>query len=525
MDGSEPWLDYTHWDWGATPAGASESFNWEHNYGPLDWKRDGRTLLAVRSPRAEYWSTEILSDFDGYAWTASPPGPTVELPLSASGNRQPLRRDWIVPARFQIGALNSPLLVGTGTTLSVTGVRGARRTAQGVAVPEPPRQGDTYSIRAYAPQPSAKQMRGADGPYPSALASYTTIEVPRIGGLALPPGHDPDPRALTISHTTVPLRGDSSAPLARGAVGDTLRGSPYAATYRLARSLAAGQPTTYDVAAAVQGYLRANYRYNETPPRRTYPLPAFLFRDRIGYCQQFSGAMALLLRMDGIPSRVVGGFAPGHRSGKHFEVTDFDAHSWVEVYFDGIGWVTFDPTPAAAPAISRSTGLFTRGPRRRARSLDDLNPAPVTSGRKPAPAAARPASSGVPWPAIAVLAAAFATVALVSIVLYVRRRRPRSAAELAAAQAAELQEAVRRLRGPLPAGTTLQGLARRLRSQPLAAAYAERLSSYRYGSATAQPPGAAERRGVRRALGSGGGLRGRLRAWIAMPPGAPAPPS
>ena len=72
---------------------------------------------------------------------------------------------------------------------------------------------------------------------------------------------------------------------------------------------------------------------------------------QVGYCQQFSGAMALMLRMIGIPARVAAGFAPGSRTRKRrVRVRDLDAHSWVEVYFNGIGWVPFDPTPAAAPA-------------------------------------------------------------------------------------------------------------------------------------------------------------------------------
>ncbi len=70
-----------------------------------------------------------------------------------------------------------------------------------------------------------------------------------------------------------------------------------------------------------------------------------------GYCQQFSGAMALLLRMGGVPARVASGFTSGSfdRSRDEWVVRDVDAHSWVEVYFPGQGWVAFDPTPEVAP--------------------------------------------------------------------------------------------------------------------------------------------------------------------------------
>ena len=93
-------------------------------------------------------------------------------------------------------------------------------------------------------------------------------------------------------------------------------------------------------------------------PNHGFPLAAFLFEDREGYCQQFSGAMALMLRMAGIPARVGTGFSPGslNRDTGEWRVRDLDAHSWVEVNFPEIGWVPFDPTPPVAPAESQSGG-------------------------------------------------------------------------------------------------------------------------------------------------------------------------
>ena len=84
------------------------------------------------------------------------------------------------------------------------------------------------------------------------------------------------------------------------------------------------------------------------------PLEHFLFETKAGYCQHFSGAMALLLRFGGVPARVATGFSPGgfRRRQGEWVVRDRDAHSWVEAWFDGIGWVTFDPTPTATPARS-----------------------------------------------------------------------------------------------------------------------------------------------------------------------------
>ena len=92
---------------------------------------------------------------------------------------------------------------------------------------------------------------------------------------------------------------------------EQIRASPYGRVLTLARRLARGQPTQYDTVRAVQGYLRSEYAYSEQPPERRFPLAAFLFRDRIGYCQQFSGAMALMLRMLGDTRARAAGFTPG----------------------------------------------------------------------------------------------------------------------------------------------------------------------------------------------------------------------
>src|SRR3954452_1918503 len=128
---------------------------------------------------------------------------------------------------------------------------------------------------------------------------------------------------------------------------------------RRPRGLPAASPD--EAVHAIERFLDRNYTYSEKPRPAQYPLNAFLFRDKFGYCQQFSGAMALMLRMAGIPSRVAAGFAPGsyNRDSGEYRVRDLDAHSWVEVYFNGIGWVTFDPTPAASPAELQAADVAT----------------------------------------------------------------------------------------------------------------------------------------------------------------------
>jgi transglutaminase-like putative cysteine protease len=523
LDGSEPWLDYRNWEFGSG-ADTAVSFDWNHTYGPIDWPRDGRTLLEIHSPRPHYWATEVLDHFDGTAWVGSQTGPGIDLPLSANGfGAAPLDRHWIVRARFDVKGLSSSLLVGAGQVLDVSGIDGVRGSAEGVSAPSPLGDGDSYAIRAYDPQPTAARMRASEGPYPSQLSPYTSFDVPRLGQIPAPKNIQSPPAAVTLRSVIVPLR---DGPRAAGS--PAIAASAYAPVDRLAHRLADGKPTTYAVVQAMQRYLRSNYRYDESPPQaKLFPLSTFLFGNRRGYCQQFSGAMALMLRMVGIPTRVVGGFAPGEKTGDGFSISDFDAHSWVQVYFNGIGWVTFDPTPAAAPAIARSgsNAPIARGrrPFGRFRGGSRATKLPTTAA---APGRSGGSGGGYGWLAIGLV---LATLIAASAILYrrrVARLRSLDPAVLAALQAAELEQAASGLGPRSRPGSTLRGLEASLRAarQPKAAAYAAQLRHCLYARDSGPLPDPGRRREARRALAKGLGARARLRSLFLMPPGGPAPP-
>jgi len=118
----------------------------------------------------------------------------------------------------------------------------------------------------------------------------------------------------------------------------------------LARQVTSSATNNYDRAAAIQNYLRTNFRYTLDPSaiEPKDPIVSFLFKSQSGFCEYFAAAMAVMLRTLDIPSRLVNGFQTGsyNRVGKDFVVRARDAHSWVEVYFPKYGWITFDPTPA-----------------------------------------------------------------------------------------------------------------------------------------------------------------------------------
>ncbi|HEV2175919.1 MAG TPA: DUF3488 and transglutaminase-like domain-containing protein [Terriglobia bacterium] len=117
----------------------------------------------------------------------------------------------------------------------------------------------------------------------------------------------------------------------------------------LARQVTSSAVNNYDRAVAIESYLRANFGYTLNPPSisPSDPIGSFLFKSKQGYCEYFAGAMAVMLRSLRIPARLVNGFQTGSYNpvGQDFVVRALDAHSWVEAYFPGHGWVPFDPTP------------------------------------------------------------------------------------------------------------------------------------------------------------------------------------
>jgi protein-glutamine gamma-glutamyltransferase len=129
----------------------------------------------------------------------------------------------------------------------------------------------------------------------------------------------------------------------------------------LARTVSGNAKNPYDQSLAIEQYFHSKFSYTldiTGAPQRD-PLAHFLFDTKAGYCEYFATAMAVMLRTLGIPSREVNGFLPGEYNdlGGDYIVRASDAHSWVEAYFPGSGWVTFDPTP---PSNDQGAGLFSR---------------------------------------------------------------------------------------------------------------------------------------------------------------------
>lgn len=122
-------------------------------------------------------------------------------------------------------------------------------------------------------------------------------------------------------------------------------------TIALAERLTAPYDNPFDQAIAVRDYLRQTIRYNDqvdAPPPGIDPIHYTLFVSREGYCNYYATAMAILLRSQGVPARVVTGYASGEYIEEYgvYRVRESNAHAWVEAYFPGYGWIQFEPTAA-----------------------------------------------------------------------------------------------------------------------------------------------------------------------------------
>ncbi|NTV62853.1 MAG: transglutaminase domain-containing protein [Oscillochloris sp.] len=218
----------------------------------------------------------------------------------------------------------------------------------------------------------------------------------------------------------------------------------------------AGAVTPYEQAVAIEAYLRT-FRYNETitlPSNGVDPIEWFLFDKREGYCDYFASSMVMMLRSLGVPSRWAQGYAGGVFNAERgvYEVRENVAHSWPEVYFPGIGWERFEPTPASytAPpvrplaAVVHEQESATEGPLPSTpipdlarfdeldKGLDELQP------EKPLPPTPQATSEALGWP-LAILGGGLGIFALLALATYARWRYELRGLSLVAASYASVE--------------------------------------------------------------------------------------
>lgn len=124
---------------------------------------------------------------------------------------------------------------------------------------------------------------------------------------------------------------------------------------KLAEEITSSAPSNYEKALSLERYLRTHFGYTLDLPRAMPrdPLANFLFERKQGHCEYFASSMAVMLRSLRIPSRIITGFRGGEFNDLtgQYVVRASNAHSWVEAYFSGYGWVSFDPTPGGTLSV------------------------------------------------------------------------------------------------------------------------------------------------------------------------------
>lgn len=178
--------------------------------------------------------------------------------------------------------------------------------------------------------------------------------------------------------------------------------------YQLAQQLCARLDNDYDRAAAICMHLQNAYPYTllqgEPPATRDF-VSWFLFEEKQGYCTSFASAMAVMCRALGIPARYIEGYAATPDADGIARVTQQHAHAWVEVYFPGFGWLSFDPTPGSGQAPdtqSAPDGGSGDGPQENPDAPDEPQASPGEPTPSPTPTAT-PTPEPTPSPTPTVL--------------------------------------------------------------------------------------------------------------------------
>jgi protein-glutamine gamma-glutamyltransferase len=520
----KPALDWESWNLRRAERQASSvRFIWDANYDGISFPLKKTVVLRVSGPdQPYYWRATTLDLFTNDHWVEDPfwldqvdgESRALQLPELVP-ERAADHRNWL-EQRVRIEALVDDHLVAAGTPVGLDARRfgAVFQLSDGVLrVRDPIRVGQTYTVWSYAPDPTPRALAAAPVRTPRAVSRFLEVD-----GRVFPSFDTPNRGRVMTRFLRDP----------------SYRGFVWHETmYDVARRVV-GRPTTpYAAVLALESWFRqaGGFRYDESPPHVDgQPLVAFVTRTKAGYCQHFAGAMALMLRLVGIPARVAVGFTSGTRDGGDWVVTDRNAHAWVEVWFAGQGWVPFDPTPgrgvlagdysfasgsASAVAALRRGDLSGRAPRGAAAAPDasDL-PSSTSPGSDRAPALV----------AVALVLGAVWILAVGGVKAIVRRsgyltRDPR---RIATASRRELEAFLRDQGVVLAPNATLADLQRAARLElgidcrPFASA----LSRARYGPPEVAPQAATaaryELRGVLRAARRELSLWTRARGFVSL---------
>ncbi len=283
-------------------------------------------FMIVQSPRPLYWRAAVYDEYTGRGWVNSdrasatwPAGEYWPVPVFDAAQDITQTVKPMQSGEFRVYAAGQPIWANIPVAADVTyiGMMRGGVMVSGLAEPStiralravPPSTG--YTVISSVPTVSAGRLRAAGTNYPLwVLDRY--LDLPE----------------------SLPSR-----------------------VVDLAREITAGATNPYDACAAIESYLRREYKYNqsvEAPPPGVDAVDYFLFVSKTGYCDYYASAMVVMLRAIGIPARIAAGYTSGNWDANRqgYVVLYSDAHSWPEVFFPNYGWIVFEPT-ASEPLIAR----------------------------------------------------------------------------------------------------------------------------------------------------------------------------
>ena len=292
-------------DWTRIGTGGTSRLAVEADVG--DYLTTGRDaeLLRVQSPEPLLWRAGTLDFFDGVRWSSTTE-PGVDYGEEVAEGIETRN----VVQSFEVLQAETNLLFGGYRVTDVSVPDALQSTDASWSTDEPLTEGFSYRVLSQIPQPTTAQLSGSGTGYPEGV---------REKFLQLP-----EDRPRVLPETAEKLRRD----------------------YDLADA------TPYEKARAIERYLiyDGGFTYNLDVDynRADRAIEEFLGEGKEGFCTQFATSMALLARELDVPSRVVYGATTGQEGDPNeYVVTGYNMHTWVEVYFPGVGWYPFEPTPGS----------------------------------------------------------------------------------------------------------------------------------------------------------------------------------
>ncbi len=344
------WRGWDPYDRPDDPVGVD--YVWNSNYTGISFPEEPTVVFKVKASgprRGLYWRATTLDEYTGTAWEEDR-----ELGQANEAERiDASRRDRFLPGaamqqrgwirqEVTVASLRDEHLVGSAQPMRWEPPEGATTRdddAEVVTLPDGLQRDQRYTVWSYVPQARPSRLANSGTSYPGPIQRFLEVLYP----VPLPVFGAPGREQIMEGFFTQ--------------FGDDFVVQAHEELYLEALDVVGQADSPYAAAVALEAWFRTEggFTYNETPPpfAPEPPLTFFALDSKQGYCQQFAGAMAVMLRMLGVPARVAAGFTSGTYDAEKREwtVTDHNAHTWVEVFFPGFGWL-----PVRSDAWARTAG-------------------------------------------------------------------------------------------------------------------------------------------------------------------------